>query len=137
MCRAIAAESWNLYSANSWTRTRNIWFPSADREQLSYVTLIKLAHKSCKDTFFKDFYLNSQLLIPGTPVESKSLLTPGVSTTYQSFGLCKSSRQSRQYKSKQAERKRIICNKYRSTKGKLDHLQNILIKRMTNGWWDL
>ena len=57
----------------------------------------KLAHKSCKGTFFKYFYLNSQPLIPSTPKESEVLLTLDVSSTDQS--LRKSSRESLQYKS--------------------------------------
>ena len=101
---------------SSRTRTGNIWFPSKIRYQLSYASLIKSAHKSCKRTFFKDSYLNSQPLIPSTPVESEALLTPNFSSTDQSLGLRKSSRQSLQYKSNQAERKCIICNKDRYTK---------------------
>ena len=114
---------------SSRTRTGNIWFPSKIRYQLSYASLTKSAHKSCKRTFFKDSYLNSQPLIPSTPVESEALLTPNFSSTDQSLGLRKSSRQSLQYKSNQAERKCIICNKDRYTKDQWDHLQSILLER--------
>ena len=65
------------------------------------------------------------LYIHSTPVESEALLTPDVPSTDQSLGLHKSSRQSLQYKSNQAGRKCIICNKDPYVMGKLDHLQNI------------
>ena len=50
-----------------------------------------------------------------------------------SMGLQKSSRQSLQYKSNQAERKCIICKKDHYRKGRLDHLQNISLKRTVDG----
>ena len=58
---------------------------------------------------------------------------PDVSSTDQSLGLHKSSRQRFQYRSNIAERKCIICNKDRYTKGQLHHLQNILLKRTVDG----
>ena len=54
-------------------------------------------------------------------------------STDQSLGLRKSSRQSVQYKSNQAERKCMTCNKDQYAKGKLDHLQNISLKRTVDG----
>ena len=50
-----------------------------------------------------------------------------------SMGLQKSSRQSLQYKCNQAERKYIICKKDHYTKGRLDLLQNISLKRTVDG----
>ena len=50
-----------------------------------------------------------------------------------SMVLQKSSRQSLQHKSNQAERKCIICKKDHYRKGRLDHLQNISLKRTVDG----
>ena len=66
--------------------------PDSNRERANtresvttrYTLFKKLAQKPCKGTFFEDFYLNSQPLIPA-------------SSTDQSLGLRKSSRQSLQY----------------------------------------
>ena len=91
----------------------------------------KLTNKSCKGSFFKGSYIKSQSLIPSTPKESEALLKTDVSSTDQSLGLRKSSRQSQQ--SNQTERKYIICNKDRYTNGRLDHLQNISLKRAVDG----
>ena len=91
----------------------------------------KLTNKSCKGSFFKGSYIKSPPLIPSTPKESEALLKTDVSSTDQSSGWRKSSRQSLQ--SNQAERKCIICNKDRYTNGRLDHLQNISLKRGVDG----
>ena len=122
-----------MHIASSRSRNGNLCFSSARRQQLSYAPSKKLAHKPYEDTFFKDFYLNPQPLIPSTPVESEALLTPDVSSTDQSLGLRKSNSQSLQYISTQDERKSIICNKDRYKKSQLDQLLNISLKRTVDG----
>ena len=67
----------------------------------------KLAHKSCKGTFFKDSYLNLKPLLPSTPRKSETLSTTDVPSTDQSSGLLKNSRQSLQDKSKRASWEKI------------------------------
>ena len=87
----------------------------------------KMAHKSCKGSFFKESYLQSQR----TTLENSLDETENEAPTSDSNETClrKSSRKSLQYQSTQVERKCIICNEDRFIKGRLVPLQNVSLAR--------
>ena len=95
----------------------------------------KYARKSCKSTFFKESFLNSQRLIENLPNENDTLSTPSpsVQTESQPTSARKSTRQNLLYKSNQIEQNCIICNNHRYIKGRLDQLINIALERAVDG----
>ena len=89
-----------------------------------------MAHKSCKGTFFKESFLQSQKIV----VKEENYLfqtTDDVNRTidHAEAFTRKSSRRSLQYHSLLVERKCIICNKDRYSKGRIVPLQNVSLEK--------
>ena len=95
----------------------------------------KYAHKAGKSTFFKESFLNSQQLVENSPNENDTLSTPSpsVQTESKPTSVRNSTRQNLLYKSNETKRKCLICSNHRYTKGRLDQLINIALKRAVDG----
>ena len=94
-----------------------------------------MSKKSCKGTFFKESFLNTQIYIEHNETEeiTKINQTQNDSSNVEPQLSRRSDRKSLECKSSQEQRKCIICNTDRFLKGRKEALQNSSLKMELDG----